>query len=87
MSGDIPVALTRAVRNSVKNVKLRINPVTTPNGLRFPPVMEPDRTMGRIGRIHGERIVTIPPTKANRSNTNIYVLYITYCIVIDIIGA
>jgi hypothetical protein len=50
-------------------VKLRINPVTIPNGFLFPELTLPERTIGRIGRIHGERIVIIPARKANvRSN-------------------
>ena len=67
-SAEIPVSLIMVVKNNVKNVKLSINPATTPSGFFFPPVSVPESTMGRIGSIHGERMVTIPPKKANKSN-------------------
>jgi hypothetical protein len=71
-SAGIPIILTIEVKKSVKKVKLKIKPVTTPKGLFFPPTIELDKTIGNIGRIHGDRIVTIPPRneKLKRSNIN-----------------
>jgi hypothetical protein len=64
-SAEIPRVLTSKLKKRVKNVKLKIKPVTTPKGLFLPPLSDPDKTIGRIGRMHGERIVTTPPIKAN----------------------
>ena len=69
-SAERLVALTIAVKKRVKKVKLTINPVTIPNGRLFPPVSVPESTIGKIGNIHGERIVTIPAKKANRMRIN-----------------
>ncbi len=68
-STEIPVSLTIAERKSVKNVKLSIKPVTIPSGLFFPVATLPESTIGRIGKIHGDRIVTIPARKANASKS------------------
>ncbi len=65
---EMPLRLTIVERNSVKNVKLRIKPMTTPRGRAFPefsPLIVEDRMIGKMGRIHGERIVTIPASNAN----------------------
>lgn len=64
LSDDMPTALTRVERKSVKKVKLAINPVTTPKGLLFPLSIPPDRTMGNTGNMQGERMVTNPAMKA-----------------------
>jgi hypothetical protein len=77
VSADIPVNLIIVVRNNVKKVKLVINPVTTPRGLFLPPVRVPDSTIGRIGRMHGERIVTMPPINAKNNKSSI-TYYYTY---------
>jgi len=58
--------LTRLESASVKNVKLKINPLMTPSGRFFPPVIDPDKTIGSIGRMQGERIVTMPARNAKR---------------------
>ena len=71
ISVEIPNAFARAKENTAKKVKLSIKPVITPRGLLFPPVNEPDRTIGNIGRIHGDKMVTIPAMKANKISTNI----------------
>ncbi len=63
-SAEIPKDFTIKLKKRVKNVKLKMNPVTTPNGLFFPPVNELDKTTGRIGSIHGDKIVTNPPKKS-----------------------
>lgn len=63
-SAEIPVALTISDRNKVKRVKLKINPITIPKGFLRDPKL-PERTIGRIGRMHGERIVMTPAKKAN----------------------
>ena len=60
------------VKNSVKKVKLRINPVTIPNGRAFPPPTALERTIGRTGKIHGERTVTIPAINEKRMSNNIF---------------
>jgi len=51
---------------TVKKVKLRINPATMPYGRRWllPSLADEARIIGKIGRIHGERIVTTPARKA-----------------------
>jgi len=74
-SGEMPVNFTNDERNSVKNVKLRINPTTIPNGLLLSLLIPPDKTIGSIGRIHGESIVTNPAMKANPMSMIIYLLY------------
>ena len=56
-----------AERNSVKKVKLKTKPKTIPRGFLFPEVTPPDKTIGKIGKMQGERIVTIPPKKAKRT--------------------
>jgi hypothetical protein len=63
-SEGIPRSLTIVVKNNVKNVKLRTNPETIPNGRLDPAPTPLDRTIGRTGKIHGERIVTIPARNA-----------------------
>jgi hypothetical protein len=68
-SAESPVALTIEERARVKNVKLRINPVTIPNGRFLPPSREPDKTMGNTGKIHGERIVTSPAINAKKTKS------------------
>jgi hypothetical protein len=65
-SAETPVSLTKVERKRVKNVKLMIKPVTIPKGLFFPVPTEPDRTMGRIGSMHGDRIVTTPAINENK---------------------
>lgn len=62
-------------KNKVKNVKLAINPTTTPIGLFFPEsVDDEDKIIGRIGRIQGESMVTIPAKKAKAINNIIATL-------------
>jgi hypothetical protein len=63
VAAGTPKAFTITVKNSVKKVKLAINPSTIPKGLPFPMSLSPmvdERIIGRIGSIQGERIVTIP---------------------------
>jgi hypothetical protein len=75
-SAGIPLSRTIVERNSVKKVKLNMNPVTTPRGRRFPDVSTVDeRMIGKIGNIHGERIVTTPAKKANTTSTIMLTLY------------
>jgi len=62
-SAEIPKLLTMRARKSVKKVKLKINPKTIPSGLLCPPTL-PDRTIGKMGSIQGDKIVTIPAIKA-----------------------
>ena len=66
-SAGIPKTLTIVVRNNVKKVKLATNPIMTPIGRDFPvscPPIVDVRIMGSIGKMQGERIVTIPAKKA-----------------------
>lgn len=63
LSAGMPISLTIDVRKRVKNVKLAINPKMTPSGRFVPPVKELDITIGNIGKIHGERTVTMPAIK------------------------
>jgi len=66
--GDTPLILTIIERKRVKKVKLNTNPKTTPIGralpVSFPPMVEV-RIIGRIGKIQGDSIVTIPAKNAN----------------------
>ncbi len=63
-SDGTPVAFIIKERNKVKKVKLKIKPKTIPSGFFLSDVMEELKIIGRIGRIQGERIVTIPAKKA-----------------------
>ncbi|OGH11687.1 MAG: hypothetical protein A3B38_03290 [Candidatus Levybacteria bacterium RIFCSPLOWO2_01_FULL_36_13] len=64
-SEGIPLIFTIVDKNRVKKVKLKIKPNTIPNGLFLPDVStEEDNITGSIGKMHGERIVTIPAIKA-----------------------
>src|SRR5258708_18695699 len=49
-----------------RSVKLRIKPRIIPNG-RFLSPLTPERTIGRIGKIQGDKIVTIPAKNANNN--------------------
>ena len=68
LSEGSPVAFTIEDKKSVKKVKLRINPVIMPRGFFLSPSIVPERTIGKTGRIHGERTVTIPARKAKPIN-------------------
>ncbi|GIK84131.1 MAG: hypothetical protein BroJett025_07530 [Patescibacteria group bacterium] len=72
----MPVFLTMIDKNRVKKVKLPTKPATTPRGLLFPPEREPLRTIGNMGKIHGDRIVTNPAKKA-KSISKIILIYYT----------
>jgi len=67
----IPITLTTVVKNRVKKVKLNIKPATTPKGLRLPPTTELDNTIGNMGNIQGDKMVTIPPMNAKIKSSNI----------------
>lgn len=69
--GEMPIALTKEVKNRVKRVKLKTNPTTTPIGRLLPPPIEPDKTIGKTGRMQGESIVTIPAKKENPNRMSI----------------
>lgn len=68
----IPVSLTSVARKRVKNVKLKRKPMMMPSGRFLLPPTAPESTIGRIGKIHGERIVTIPAKNANPNRIIIY---------------
>jgi hypothetical protein len=70
-SAGIPSCLTIVERNSVKKVKLAINPITTPSGLCLPVASLEDRIIGKRGRIHGDNTVTTPAKNANIVSKNI----------------
>lgn len=59
-----PVNFTIEVKKSVKKVKLKRNPSMIPKGFFLPSLTEPERIIGKTGKIQGERIVTIPAKKA-----------------------
>ena len=74
-SAEIPLIFTIVDKKSVKNVKLAIKPVIIPIDLLFPTSTPPtveDSIIGKIGRIQGDKIVTIPARKANKINSVIY---------------
>jgi hypothetical protein len=73
-SAGIPLNLTKIDKNSVKKVKLRINPSTTPKGLYFFPSPAEDKIMGSRGSIQGDRTVTIPAKNANVISNIIFTL-------------
>jgi len=68
-SAGIPNNLTIEDKKRVKKVKLATKPSTTPRGRVRPELTE--RTRGRMGKIQGERIVTIPARKAKIISINI----------------
>ena len=73
-SADMLSVFTSVDKNKVKKVKLAIKPTTIPNGLCLlvsPSPIVDDKTIGRIGKIQGESIVTIPAIKAKKININI----------------
>ena len=55
---------TSQVKKRVKIVKLPINPMTTPKGLLLPVWVDSESTIGRTGKIQGDRIVTTPAINA-----------------------
>lgn len=77
VSAGIPLKRTIVERKSVKKVKLRTNPVTTPRGRALPifcpPIVEV-KIIGKIGKIQGESTVTIPAKKEN-AISNIMIFY------------
>ena len=62
----------------VKNEKLIIKPEITPNGRTLPPVTEEDSTMGKTGKMHGERTVTNLDKAANANKIAIKYISIIY---------
>jgi len=67
VSTDIDSVCTKAERANVNKVKLKINPVTIPTGLLFPPTV-PERMIGSTGRMQGDSIVTIPDINAKKAS-------------------
>jgi predicted RNA-binding protein YlqC (UPF0109 family) len=77
LSADILLRRTIVERERVKKVKLRTKPTTTPIGLDFPislPPKDEDKIIGKMGKMHGESIVTIPAKKANAISKIIFAL-------------
>lgn len=74
VSAGICRIFTIADKNSVKNVKLAIKPKTIPNGFDLsdflPPTVE-DKMIGKIGKMHGDKIVITPAINANNIKSNI----------------
>jgi len=68
VSAGIPLIRTIVERKSVKKVKLKINPITTPTGRDLPvftpPILEVSM-IGKMGKIQGERTVITPAKNAN----------------------
>lgn len=62
-SADILIILIIVERKSVKKVKLKTKPTTIPIGRPFPVSLSPideDKMIGNIGKIQGDKTVTIP---------------------------
>ena len=66
MSGETPKALVKAVKDSVKTVKLRIRPKAIPKGRILPCVVPADRIAGSMGRMQGDRTVKMPAKNAKK---------------------
>jgi hypothetical protein len=68
---------------SVNIEKLMINPVITPRGRALLLAVEEDKTMGKMGRMHGESTVTRPDNAAKRIRIIIMfplsLIYLIYC--------
>ena len=64
--GDMFKTFTKVDRKRVKNVKLAMKPVTVPTCFFKSPLpeTETDKTIGKTGKIQGERIVTTPAINA-----------------------
>lgn len=85
-SAGIPLNLTIVDKKRVKNVKLKINPTITPIGCDLPdlcPPTEVDNIIGKTGKMHGERTVTIPAKNANAISRIISILYLTRSLQFD----
>ena len=54
--------------DSVTTVNVSTKPRVIPNGLRFPPVLPADNTIGKSGQIHGAAMVMMPDKNVNTSN-------------------
>ena len=75
---EILVLLTIVDKKRVKKVKLRMKPVTTPHGLERscrPPILD-DKTIGKTGRMQGDRTVMIPAIKANKMSRSIKIWFL-----------
>jgi hypothetical protein len=67
----MPVSWTIDDKKSVKNEKLATKPRTTPIGrdiFVFLSPIEEDSTIGNMGKMQGDNIVTIPARNAKGSN-------------------
>lgn len=64
-----PVSFIIDVRKRVKKVKLKIKPRIMPIGRFLSPLTDPESTIGRIGKIQGDNIVTIPAKNAKSNNS------------------
>ena len=72
---EIPLSRTIVERKSVKKVKLKTNPMTTPMGRELPIYLSPmleERIIGKIGNMHGESTVIIPAKNAKAISNIIY---------------
>ena len=77
-SAGIPLICTMVERKSVNSVKLEMNPTTTPVGRALPVFLLPtddERMIGRMGRMHGDKIVTTPAKNANAISNIMIVFY------------
>ncbi len=75
-SADIPRDFTNVAKAKVKKVKLKTKPRTIPKGLLCPPPTLPDKTIGKTGRIQGDKTVTIPAKNAKRIKRSMDKYYI-----------
>ena|SRR3989344_1147013 len=70
--GSTPKSCTRYEILKINTEKLAIIPSVMPRDFDFPPLRDEERTIGRIGQIHGARIVTKPEMNAKRRRTIIF---------------
>lgn len=55
---------TNFLEKKVKRAKVTMNPIMIPIGRFLPPSIDPDKIMGKIGKMQGEIIKTNPSKKA-----------------------
>jgi hypothetical protein len=58
-----------AVNDKVKKEKLVTSPTIIPKGLHLPVSVPADKIPGKIGRMHGDKIVKSPVKNANANST------------------
>lgn len=69
MVKSIPVCNTMAREKKVNNANVAIKPSMIPNGFDSLPSNEPERIIGKTGKIHGEIMRPNPSRKASPTET------------------